>query len=79
MKKIRGERLIGITIHIYMEMSQGNSLYIYLYLKQAKMSCFLFYLFSFFFYKIGNRRAKLVLPKGEGWHQWEERGIGKRG
>jgi hypothetical protein len=39
----------------------------------------MFSILSFLFYKIGNRRAKLVLPKGEGWHQWEERGIGKRG
>jgi hypothetical protein len=35
-----------------MEISQGNSLFSCLYLKQAKMSCFCFYVFSFFFYKI---------------------------
>jgi hypothetical protein len=50
MKKISGDKPIGVIIHIYMEISQGNSLCSYLYLKQAKMSCFLF---SFLFYKIG--------------------------
>jgi hypothetical protein len=35
-----------------MEMPQENSLFSYLYLKQAKISCFFFYLLSFFFYKI---------------------------
>jgi hypothetical protein len=34
MKKIRGDKPIGVIIHIYMEISQGNPLY----LKQAKMS-----------------------------------------
>jgi hypothetical protein len=52
MKKIRGDKPIGVIIHMYMEISQGSSLSSYLYLKQANMSCFLFYLFSFLFYKI---------------------------
>jgi hypothetical protein len=38
MKKIRGDKPVGVIIHTYMEISQGNSLYSYLYLKQAKMS-----------------------------------------
>jgi hypothetical protein len=33
MKKNRGDVPIGNIIHIYMEMSQGNSLCSYLYLK----------------------------------------------
>jgi hypothetical protein len=52
MKKIRGDKPIGVVKHTYMEISQGKSLCRYLYLKQAKISCFSFYLFSFFFYKI---------------------------
>jgi hypothetical protein len=40
MKKIRGEKTIGVTIHLYMETSQGNSLCSYFYLKIAKMPCF---------------------------------------
>jgi hypothetical protein len=58
MKKIRGDKLFGVIVHIYVEISQGNSLCSYIYLKQAKMSCFfLFYLLSFFFYKIGEQEG----------------------
>jgi hypothetical protein len=38
MKKIRGDKLIGVIIHTCTETLQGNSLY----LKQAKMTCFSF-------------------------------------
>jgi hypothetical protein len=48
MKKIKGDKPTGVIIHIYMEISQGNSMYSYFYLKQAKMTCFSLYLFSFF-------------------------------
>jgi hypothetical protein len=65
MKKIRGDKPIGIIIHIYTEITQGNSLCSYLYLKQAKMSYFSFYLFSFFFYKIEEPEDEQVLL-GEG-------------
>jgi hypothetical protein len=62
-----------------MQIAQGNSLYSYLYLKQAKMSCFSFYLFFFFpSTKLANRRAEQVLPCGVGWHQWEGGGDGER-
>jgi hypothetical protein len=49
MRKNRGKEPIWVIIHIYMEISQGNSLCSlcsYLYLKQGKMSFFL--LFPFF-------------------------------
>jgi hypothetical protein len=54
-----------------MEIEQGNFLCNYLYLKQAKMSCFSFSLFSFFFYKIGGQKGKTspwrgMLPVGGG-------------
>jgi hypothetical protein len=58
MKKIRGDKPNRVTIHLYMEITQGNSLCSYLYLKQAKMSCFSFYLFSFIFYKIGDQEGE---------------------
>jgi hypothetical protein len=57
MKKIRGDKPSGVIVDIYMEISQGNSLCSYLYLKQAKMSCFSFYLFSYF-YKIGEHEVR---------------------
>jgi hypothetical protein len=41
-----------------MEISQGSSQCSYLYLKQATMSCFSFYLFSFSFNKIGEQDKK---------------------
>jgi hypothetical protein len=48
----------------------------YLYLKGAKISCFLFSLFSST--KAENRRVEHVLPRGEGWHQWKGAGVGER-
>jgi hypothetical protein len=75
MKKIRREKLIGIIIHTtYMEISQGK---LPLYLKQTKMSCFSFYLFSFFFYKITEQKGGRSPVWGEGWHQWKGEVIGK--
>jgi hypothetical protein len=77
MKKIRGDKPMGVTIHTYMEIPQGNSLHSHLYLKQTKMSTFSFYLFSFT--KLENRRAEQILPRGEGWHLWEGGGNGESG
>jgi hypothetical protein len=54
-----------------MEIPQGNSLYCYLYLKQAKMPCFSFYLFPFFFYKIGKQEGGTGPAWLGGWQQWE--------
>jgi hypothetical protein len=42
MKKHRTDEPTGIIVHIYMEISQENSLCSHLYLKQAKMSFFSF-------------------------------------
>jgi hypothetical protein len=75
MKKIRGDKPIGVIIHIYIEIPQGNSLCSYLYLKQAKVSCFSFYPSK----EMENRKAEQVLPSGEGWNQWEGGGDGERG
>jgi hypothetical protein len=55
MKKIRAAKQIGVIRHTYMEIPQGKSLDSYLYLKQAKMSCFSFYLF--FFFLLQNQRT----------------------
>jgi hypothetical protein len=47
MKKIRGDKSIGVITHSYMEVSQGNSLYSHLYLKlKCHVFCFTFSLFS---------------------------------
>jgi hypothetical protein len=40
MKKNRGDEPIGVMIHIYTEISQGNHLCSYLYLKQEKKASF---------------------------------------
>jgi hypothetical protein len=58
MKKIRGDKPPGVVIHTYMEISHRNTLCNYLYLKQAKMSCFTFIFFSFFFYKIREQEGQ---------------------
>jgi hypothetical protein len=47
-KRTGRDEPVGVVIHICMETTQGNSLCSYLYLKLAKMSCFSFYLLSFF-------------------------------
>jgi hypothetical protein len=66
MKKIRGDESMGVIMHTYMEISQGNSLC----LPQATVSCFSFYLFS---YKIGEQEGRtspaqwgLLAPVGRG-------------
>jgi hypothetical protein len=64
MKKIRGDTPVGVIIHIYLEISQGNSLCSYL--KEAKMPSFSFYPFSFFFYKIGEQEGRTSPAKGGG-------------
>jgi hypothetical protein len=66
MKKIRGDKPIGVIIHTHMEISQGNSLCKYLYFKQAKMSCFSFYFFSFFSYKIRKQEGRTSPIQGAG-------------
>jgi hypothetical protein len=60
-----------------MEIPQGNSWYSHFYLKEAKMSCFSFYIFSS--EKLENRKVEQVLPSREGWHQWEGEVIGGEG
>jgi hypothetical protein len=77
MKKNRDEP-IGVIIHIYMEISQGNSLCSYLYLQKIKMS--FFFLFSFFFDKIREQEDGTG-PAGvrECWYQRESGSGGERG
>jgi hypothetical protein len=41
------------------------------------MSCFSFYIFSTT--KWVNRRVEQLLPRREGWDQWDWGGVGKRG
>jgi hypothetical protein len=78
MKKIRGAKPIGVMIHTYKEISQGNSLFSYLYHKpKCHVFCFICSLFSPT--KSENRREEQVLPRGKGWHQWERGHFGKRG
>jgi hypothetical protein len=64
-----------------METTQGNSLCIYLYLKLAKLPCFSFYIFYFFFYKIREPESRTVSAwwrkRKEGWHGWEGEVVGK--
>jgi hypothetical protein len=51
MNKIKEDKPIGVIIHLYMEISQGNFLCSYLFSNKLKYQVFI-YLFSFFFYKI---------------------------
>jgi hypothetical protein len=75
MKKIRGDKPIVRIIHMYMKLSQGNSLCRYLYLKQAKISSFSS---NLFFYKI--REQEQILPGGgvgtSKRGEWWGKGIG---
>jgi hypothetical protein len=63
-KKYRRDKPIGVIIRMYMELSQGNYLCNYLYLQQAKMSCFAFYFFLFFFYKIVELEGRTGTARG---------------
>jgi hypothetical protein len=73
----RGDEPTGVIVHIYMELSQGNSLGSYLYLKQAKMSFFFFLL-----YKIREQEDRTGPAwglegsgtNGRGW--WRGKGVG---
>jgi hypothetical protein len=79
MKKIRGDKPIGVY-NTYMEISQGNSLSSsYLYLKQVKMSCFSFYIFSFFSYKIRKQEGRTILPRERAGNSRRWKVLGKEG
>jgi hypothetical protein len=52
MKKIRVDEPVGVIIHTYMEISQGNTLCSYIYLKQEKC-----HFFSFSSPKVEKRRV----------------------
>jgi hypothetical protein len=72
-RKIKEMDQFQIIIHIYMEMSQENSLYCDL--KQTKMSIF-------FFYRIGEQEGRTGPAWGRGWlvsmggsRMWEK-GVG---
>jgi hypothetical protein len=72
MKKITVEKSFGFIIHIDIEMSHGNTLCHYLSLKQGKMSCFSFYLFSFFYYNVGEQEGRTAPALWWWWlYQWE--------
>jgi hypothetical protein len=79
MKKIREDEPVGVIIHTYMEISQGNLLCSYLYSNKLKCHVFLFYLFLFFFYKIREQEGGASPAQGGGSGNSEGRGIGERG
>jgi hypothetical protein len=65
-KRTDRDEPICVVIHIYMETTQGISLYSYFYLKLAKKPCFSYYLLCFFFYKIGKQKVeRVLLGRGE--------------
>jgi hypothetical protein len=75
MKKKKGVEPIWVIIHIYMEMSLGNSLYSCL--KQAKMS--LVFLFLLQNWRIGGQKRSCkgeggFVPVGGG--RWQGKGVG---
>jgi hypothetical protein len=77
MKKNRGDNPIVVIIHTYMEISQGNSLCRYLYVKEAKMSCFSFYLL-FFLLKNWKKEGQNRFFQGKGSRGSIGTGVGKR-
>jgi hypothetical protein len=63
MKKIRGDKPIGVVTHIYMETPFVATVVL------NKLKCHVFLcLFSLLLQKLENRRVEQVLPRGEGWH-----------
>jgi hypothetical protein len=78
MKKIRRDKLIGVIIHTYMKISQGNSLYNFLYLK-LKCHVFHFIFALFFSYKIREQESGASPAQGENRQRWEGRRGRERG
>jgi hypothetical protein len=81
MKRNRGYEPIGIIIHIYMEMLQGNSLCIAIFILNKQK----YHLFLFSSTKSENRKAEQFLPRGWGWggglvsvkvERWQAKGVG---
>jgi hypothetical protein len=58
MKKKRENEPIEVIIHIYMEISQENSMCSYLYFKQEKMT------FFFLFYSIKSKEGRTGPAQG---------------
>jgi hypothetical protein len=69
MKKIRGDKLIGVIIHTCMETLQGNSLY-----QTSKNDMFFFFSFT----KSKNRRVEHVLPGRRVGTSWRRKVVAKR-
>jgi hypothetical protein len=76
MKKNRGDELILVKVHIYMEILQENSLHSFLYLKQEKMS---FLKICFFPIQSENKRAEQVLSREGTVASGREDTVGKGG
>jgi hypothetical protein len=62
MKKISGDKPIGITIHVYMKISQGNSCVATCISNKQKCHVFLFVFSLFSSTRLENRKAEQVLP-----------------
>jgi hypothetical protein len=48
---------ICVVIHIFIDTTQGITLYSYFHLKLAETPCFSYYLLWFFFFKIGEQEG----------------------
>jgi hypothetical protein len=71
-KRTGGDEPFWVVLHIYMETTQGISLYSYLYLKLAKNAMFLLSSYVFSSTKLEHRRGFGTDRKG--W--WPGKGIG---
>jgi hypothetical protein len=69
-EKNRGNELIWVIIHIYMEMSQGNSLYSYI----NKEKCYFSFFFIYKYERTGGQNRSCL----GGWYQWEGEGCRER-
>jgi hypothetical protein len=67
------DKPFAVVIHICMKRTERISLYICLYLKIERMTCFLFYLLCFLFYKIGEQEVEQVLPGRVNGTEWGSR------
>jgi hypothetical protein len=66
MKKIKGDKPIGVIIHTYMEISQGNSCVATFLSNKQKCHAFHFIFSLLSPTKSEKRRAEQVLPGGQG-------------
>jgi hypothetical protein len=79
MKKVKGDKQIGVTLHTCPWKYHKETPCVATFISNKLKCCFSFYLFSFSSTKSKNRKAKQLLLMRKGWHHWEAGDVRERG